>query len=116
MEKEREIKGLVNVLRRIAGDERHAAWMNAPQDTARFNAARYNRVLARLGELEPSAAQLFAQLPEDSSHEVIHMAARELSAYFEDEAPHHPKWRYRHGHCRTPRVVVGWAPGGVRCW
>lgn len=116
MEKEREIKGLVNVLRRIAADERHAAWMNAPQDTARLNAARYNRVLARLGELEPAVAQLFTQLSEDSSHEVIHMAARELSAYFEDEALPFPMRRHRYGHCRPRRVFVGWSPSAGRCW
>jgi hypothetical protein len=116
VEKEREIKGLVNVLRRIAGDERHAAWMNAQTDATRFNAVRYNKVLARISEIEPSVAQLFTPLPEDSSHEVIHMAARELSAFFEEEAPSHSWRRQRHGRCRTGRVVIGWTPTQGRCW
>jgi len=44
-------------------------------------------VLARVSELEPAAAPLFAALPESASADVTRIAAQELTAYFEDEAP-----------------------------
>jgi len=86
MERDREIAKLINVLRRIARAASHATWSRDP-DAARFCALQYNKVLARVGELEPAAAApLFTPLPESASAEVTRMAAHELVAYFEDEA------------------------------
>ena len=82
-----ETAKLVNVLRRIARSAGYAAWNKSEPDAARFCAQQYNRVLARLSELEPAVAPLFTQLPEAASPQVIRMAARELAAYFETEEP-----------------------------
>jgi len=85
MEKEK-IK-LINVLRRIGRAAGYAAWVGRDQDAARFCVSQYNKVLARLSELEPNLKTLFPALAENTSPEVVRMAAREVAAYFEDEAP-----------------------------
>ena len=85
MERDRELAKLINVLRRIARAASHAAW-SRDADAARFCALQYNKVLARMSELEPAAAPLFRALPEGASADVIKIAAYELAAYFEDEA------------------------------
>ena len=85
MEKEK-IK-LISVLRRIGRSAGYAAWVGGDPDAARFCVLQYNKVLARLGDLEPNLKTLFPSLAENTSPEVVRMAARELAAYFEDEAP-----------------------------
>ena len=85
MERDKELAKLINVLRRIARAASHAAWSRVP-DAARFCALQYNKVLARVSELEPAAGPLFAALPENASAGVTRIAAHELAAYFEDEA------------------------------
>jgi hypothetical protein len=113
MERDREIRKLVNVLRRIVRAANYASWRQAEPDAARFCVSQYNKVLARLIELEPAAAPLFTPLPEAASPEVTRMAAYELAAYFEDEAA--SERGYRHArHCGGRRVRVGWASVG-RC-
>ncbi len=118
MERDSEITKLINVLRRIARAARHAAWSRDPE-AARFCAHQYNKVLARVGELEPAVAPLFAALPETASADVAKIAATELAAYFEDEAAHivgaGVRVRVRTHGCGGRR---GWA-GRVRagsCW
>jgi uncharacterized membrane protein YccC len=113
MEREKEITKLVNVLRRIARGASYAAFNNVAPDAAPFCAAQYNRVLARLRQIEPQLAQLYAPLPESASAAVTNMSARELAAYFEDETTPAPGRHRRYG-C-GPRVVVGWAPLSRRC-
>jgi hypothetical protein len=85
MERDKEIGKLINVLRRIARAASHAAWSRDP-DAARFCALQYNKVLARVSELEPAVGPLFIALPESAPADVIKIAAYELAAYFEDEA------------------------------
>jgi len=85
VDKAKEVSRLVNVLRRVARAALYAAWRGAPPDAARFCAAQYNKILARLRELEPAVEQLFAPLAEEASPAVTRMAARELAAYFEEE-------------------------------
>jgi|SRR5205085_1111210 len=111
MERDQEVRKLTNVLWRIARAAWYAAWNNAEPDAARFCAAQYNRVLARLETLEPAAKPLFAPLPESASPQVIRMAAGELAAYFDDEAgserhERHGRHEHRRHGCR-PRAWVG---------
>ena len=118
MERDREIAKLTNVLRRIARAASYAAW-NRDADAARFCVLQYNKVLARLSELEGAVAPLFTPLPETASPEVARMAAHELVAFFEDEAPAFGAgFRIRLGGCGSRRASRrGWA--GVRvgsCW
>jgi len=84
---EQETAKLLNVLRRIARAAGYAAWTKAKPDATQFCAAQYNRVLARLSELEPAVKPLFTPLNESASPEVTRIAARELLAYFEADEP-----------------------------
>ena len=84
---EQETVKLLNVLRRIARAAGYAAWTKAGPDATQFCVAQYNRVLARLGELEPAIKPLFTPLSDSASAEVIRIAARELLAYFEVDEP-----------------------------
>ena len=113
MERDQEIRKLVNVLRRIVRAANYASWRQAEPDAARFCVSQYNKVLARLIEVEPAAAPLFTSLPEAASPEVTRMAAYELAAYFEDEAASERGYRGAR-HCGGRRVRVGWASVG-RC-
>ena len=84
---EQETVKLLNVLRRIARAAGYAAWTKAGPDATQFCVAQYNRVLARLSELEPSVKPLFTPLSENASPDVIRIASRELLAYFEVDEP-----------------------------
>lgn len=84
---EQETVKLLNVMRRIARAAGYAAWTKAGPDATQFCVAQYNRVLARLTELEPAVKPLFTPLNESASAEVIRIAARDLLAYFEVDEP-----------------------------
>lgn len=86
MERDRETGKLINVLRRVARAAAHAASTRNPE-AARFCVLQYNKILARLSELEPAAAVLFTPLPETASPDVTRIAVQELAAYFGDESP-----------------------------
>ena len=114
MEGNQEVRKLTNVLRRIARAAWYAAWHNDKPDAARFCALQYNRVLARLEELEPAVKPLFAPLPESASPQVIRMAASELAAFFEEEPSSERRSRerrqhreHRARHCGGRRAWVG---------
>jgi hypothetical protein len=118
MERDREIAKLINVLRRIARAASHAAWSRDPE-AARFCVLQYNKVLARVGELEPAVAPLFAALTESASADVVRIAAHELAAYFEDEASTEVgagvRVRVRGHGCGGRRAWVGRVRVGS-CW
>ena len=99
---EKETVKLLNVLRRIARAAGYAAWTKPGPDATQFCVAQYNRVLARLTELEPAIKPLFTPLSESASPEVTRMAVRELLAYFEADEPEFPFARgfYFRGHGR----------------
>ena len=84
---EQEKIKLLNVLRRIARAAGYAAWTKAGPDATQFCVTQYNRVLARLSELEPSVQPLFTPLSESASADVIRIASRDLLAYFEVDEP-----------------------------
>ena len=84
---QQETVKLLNVLRRIARAAGYASWIKAGPDATQFCVAQYNRVLARLSELEPSVKPLFTPLSDSASADIIRMAARELLAYFEVDEP-----------------------------
>jgi hypothetical protein len=107
---ENEKGKLINVLRRIARAAGYAAWVKAQPDASKFCAAQYNKVLARLTELEPSINSLFTPLSEDASPEVIRLAARDVLAYFEADEPE-AGWSYsRRFGCRPHRIRIKGVP------
>jgi hypothetical protein len=111
-----ETAKLINVLRRIARAAGYASWVKSDAETARFCAAQYNRVLARLNAIEPDTRTLFVPVSPESSPDVVRMAARDLAAYFEDDAPEPPVWGFALG-CqpRKARTRVECFPLSVRC-
>ena len=85
MEREQELKKLINVLHRTARAASRVQWMNAGESEARFAVAQYNRILARLNELDPDVKNVFVPLAEDSSLLTVAMACRQVVSYYEDE-------------------------------
>ncbi|MGA9768256.1 MAG: hypothetical protein WBV94_04395 [Blastocatellia bacterium] len=92
MEREKELAKLVNVLRRTSRMALQSEWTGSAQDAARFCVEQYNRVLARLREIDSDVGAVFEPLPADSSLTVAAMACRQLAAYYEDEVGHSSGW------------------------
>ncbi len=111
---EKETVKLVNVLRRIARAAGYAAWVKSDPEAARFCSRQYNKVLARLTELEPALQPLFTSLDEGASAEVTRIAARELAGYFEDEVSEGYEWRIGR-RCGTRRMRTRAYPFAVHC-
>ena len=117
---EQETSKLLSVLRRIARATRYIEWTKPAPDAAQFCVAQYNRILARLSELEPTVAPLFTPLADTTSPEVIRMACRDVIAYFDvddaaavpDVPPVPPPFDL---HCGSRSRRRGWAPFVVRC-
>ncbi|HET6889745.1 MAG TPA: hypothetical protein VFH31_01475 [Pyrinomonadaceae bacterium] len=85
MEREKELIKLINVLRRTSRMALQSEWTGGKEDAASFCTEQYNRVLARLKEIDAGVGTVFEPLPAGSSLTVVAMAARQLAAYYEDE-------------------------------
>ncbi|HEY6802954.1 MAG TPA: hypothetical protein VI306_05180 [Pyrinomonadaceae bacterium] len=85
MEREKELVKLINVLRRTARMALQSEWTGGKDDAAAFCTEQYNRVLARLKEIDAGVETIFEPLPAGSSLTVVAMASRQLAAYYEDE-------------------------------
>jgi hypothetical protein len=85
MEREKELVKLINVLRRTSRMALQSEWTGGKEDAAAFCTEQYNRVLARLKELDPGVGVVFEPLVAGSSLTVVAMASRQLAAYYEDE-------------------------------
>ena len=85
MEREKELVKLINVLRRTSRMALQSEWTGGKEDAAAFCTDQYNRVLARLKEMDPGVGVVFEPLPAPSSLTVVAMASRQLAAYYEDE-------------------------------
>jgi hypothetical protein len=85
MEREKELLKLINVLRRTSRMALQSEWTGGKEDAAAYCTDQYNRVLARLKELDPGVGAVFEPLPAGSSLTVVAMASRQLAAYYEDE-------------------------------
>ncbi len=97
MEREKEIAKLVNVLRRTSRMALQAEWTGGAQDTATYCVDQYNRVLARLKELDSELTSVFSPLAAESSLTVAAMACRQLAAYYEDEVGQFGRWGKAYG-------------------
>ncbi len=85
MEREKELVKLINVLRRTSRMAMQSEWTGGKEDAATFCTEQYNRVLARLKEIDAGVSSVFDPLPAGSSLTVVAMASRQLAAYYEDE-------------------------------
>ena len=88
MEREKELAKLINVLRRTARMAMQAEWTGGKEDAANLCVDQYNRVLARLKEIDPGISAIFQPLPPGSSFSVVAVGSRQLAAYYEDEVGH----------------------------
>jgi hypothetical protein len=91
MERQKELFKLINVLRRTGRIALQSEWTGGKEDAAAHCTDQYNRVLARLKELDPGVGVIFEPLPAGSSLTVVAMACRQLAAYYEDELGPAPK-------------------------
>ena len=85
MEREQELKKLINVLHRTARTAMRVQWMEVGEDEARFAVTQFNRILARLAEIDANIRTVFGPLPEGSSLTTVAMACRQVVSYYEDE-------------------------------
>lgn len=85
MERQKELTKLINVLRRTSRMALQSEWTGGKEDAAAYCTDQYNRVLARLKEIDPGVGTIFEPLPAGSSLTVVAMASRQLAAYYEDE-------------------------------
>ena len=98
MEREKELAKLINVLRRTSRMALQSEWTGGKEDAATFCTDQYNRVLARLRQLDEGVGNVFDPLPTNSSLTVVAMASRQLAAYYEDElGPGHGPRAYGFG-------------------
>jgi len=103
MERDKELLKLINVLRRTGRMASQAHWTGAEKDAAAFCAEKYNRVLARLKELDEGVSAVFEPLPAESSLTVTAIACRQLAAYYEDELGAESGFRGAYGFAFNPR-------------
>ncbi len=103
MEKDQEIRKLVYVLRRMGRLAAQASWgwttsNEAQEETAQYCVEQYNRILARLKELDPTVGTIFSPLPPTTRLDVVAIACRHLAAYYEEEiaAAEEKEGRRRH--------------------
>ena len=89
-ERRKELVKLVNVLRQTARTAQQAAWTGGDAGAAGHCIEQYNRVLARLKELDATVGGLFQPLAAGSSLTVVAMACRQLAAYYADEVGDRP--------------------------
>ena len=104
MEKEKELVKLINVLRRTSRMALQSEWTGGKEDAAAFCTDQYNRVLARLKEMDGGVGSVFDPLPAGSSLTVVAMAARQLAAYYEDELGPAKGFGRGHGFAFDPKM------------
>ena len=59
MERDKELAKLINVLRRTARMALQSEWTGGKEDSASFCTEQYNRVLARLKEIDAGVGVVF---------------------------------------------------------
>ena len=82
---EREAKRLAAVLHQIAYDAGYVLLCRGDPEIVRFCIAQYNRVYARLVELNPALTAPFGRLPDDASAGEVRIVARALAAYIKEK-------------------------------
>lgn len=91
-EQDREIRRLLNVLRRMARTARMNQWTGARESADSYSVEQYNRILERLNSRDGSGmAGLFVPLGEGTSWSMLSNACRDLCAYYEEDSGHGAK-------------------------
>jgi hypothetical protein len=79
-------------------------WTGGKEDAAKFCTDQYNRVLARLKEIDPGVGSVFDPLPAGSSLTVVAMASRQLGAYYEDELGPAKRFGHAYAYAFDPKI------------
>jgi hypothetical protein len=110
MEREKEIRKLVNVLIQTARMGFQSEWTGSGSgDAAVVCAERYNRILTRLQAHEPEITAVFEPLAAGCSLTAAAIACRQLASYFEDETGWSSRWKTAYGHaCDTKAFKEFW--------
>ena len=85
MEREQELRKLINVLHRTGRSAMRVQWTHPGESETHYAVSQFNKILARLGELDPNVKNVFDPLPKDSSLVTVAMACRQVVSYYEDE-------------------------------
>jgi hypothetical protein len=105
MEREIEIRKLVNVLLQTARTGFQSEWTGSgSSDAAALCVDRHNRILARLQEHEPEISAVFTPLAADSSLTTAAIACRQLASYFEDETGWSSRWKTAYSNACDPKA------------
>ena len=107
MEREQELRKLINILHHTARAALRVQWMHAGENETRFAVTQFNRILARLGELDPNIKSVFAPLPEESSLTTVALACQQVVSYYEDEVKLGDDWWNRRGFAAGFKVPCG---------
>ncbi|HEY6331860.1 MAG TPA: hypothetical protein VI756_21210 [Blastocatellia bacterium] len=86
MEQVHEAARLRNVIHVTAKMAVGLTRWGADKEAVAFCVAQYNRILARLKELNPQFAPFFQAIPADSSANVAAIACRLLAGYFDSSS------------------------------
>ena len=95
----RDVKILTAVLRQIAHDAGYALLCRGGPEVARFCTAQYNRILARLNELDPALTTPFGPLPEDALAGEVRVVARALAGYIKEKTREERKHAWADAGC-----------------
>lgn len=87
---DRDLARLTRVLRQVAHDAGLALLHRSDPAAIRHCIAQYNRVRARLGELDATYTTVFGPLPEQAHPGDVRILARALACYA--EAQHRTQW------------------------
>ena len=91
-DRDREIKRLLNVLRRMARTARMNQWTGVRERADIYSVEQYNRILERFNALDATETPgLFVPLREDATWNMLSNACRDLSAYYEEDTPNGSK-------------------------
>ena len=82
---EHELKRLAAVLHQIAHDAGCALLKPGAPDAARFCTTQYNRVHARIAEIDPDLTALFGTLPDEATAGQVRIVARAMAASIKEK-------------------------------
>lgn len=88
MDRDTELRKLINVVYRTGKMAYRSQWTGGGEESARFCIEQYNRILARLRELDPEMGAVFVPLESSASLNIVAIACKQVVSYYEDEMRH----------------------------
>ena len=89
---EKSIKKLVYLLQQVVNDAGLALLQNEEDDARHFCIDQYNKICARLAELDSELAGRFQPLSSRASVGMVRVAARDMAAHLIDYMHDHRRW------------------------